>query len=243
MQMGRHPRGPHCSFRIAALLSRGGGEFPEQAVVFIIRAGGKEQLRREAAACGPAAEGECPQAVDGQSGAVGCQHRALVFSSGEVESLNGAVAKVADQQPMAERAKIGWRQCHSPGCVEPRTLFQQGHQAKIGVVDTCETESRTVVFIGAAGFPSCKRDDQVSPDILDVERHKILETVIMGREIHVLGANQVEVTVENLHSSGFEVGGVEKNSAFGLCERATFVDRLLGTIHLQGSIRRWFRLR
>ena len=92
-----------------------------------------------------------------------------MLSGEQIEAVDGAVAEVADQDPVREVAEVARRKCCAPGCVKPVPVFQAEQQPPSGIVHTGKTEPRTVVFIVAPRCPMSKRHDQVSTNVLNVE--------------------------------------------------------------------------
>src|SRR6266849_3804605 len=106
------------------LRRRGPHEHPEEAVLLVIGARGEEEGIRRPVVGGALAEAERPESVDGDRRPFGGVKRAAVlelavaFQAAEVEGVNAPVAKVADEQVVAERPEIGGCQRQPPGRVE-----------------------------------------------------------------------------------------------------------------------------
>src|SRR2546428_6160355 len=95
-------------------------ERAEQAVVLATGARGEEEGVRRPVGGAAAAEGDCPEAVDGDRRPVGGVERAAALElalPGElsgVEGVDAAVAVVADEQVAAEETEVGRREGEPP---------------------------------------------------------------------------------------------------------------------------------
>src|SRR5438876_557893 len=94
-----------------------GGDAAVEAMGFVGGAGGEEEgvqvLTEEAVA-----EGQAPEAVDGDDVAAGVGELAEESAGGGVKRVDGAVAEVADEEVAGEGAEVGGGHGHAPRGVE-----------------------------------------------------------------------------------------------------------------------------
>src|SRR5260370_18357557 len=95
-----------------------GGEGDGEAVVFSVDAGGEKQgVRRSGSRV--ISEGEGPQAVDFHKRIIGILQEADEFVGEAIECGNPAATEIADEDGIAELAKIARGPYGAPGSIEP----------------------------------------------------------------------------------------------------------------------------
>ena len=114
---------------------------PVQPVRLVIGPRGVEQ-RVVGLVVGVVAEGDPPQARRCERRAAGTAQRADIRAGRGVEAVDAAVAEVADEQCVAQRAVVGRRKCETPRRIEPAAGRDQvPHEGAVHVVDVDEAES------------------------------------------------------------------------------------------------------
>src|SRR5258705_13540213 len=141
----------------------------------------------------------------------------------QIVSGNFAAAELAYQQSAAIFAKTTRRQSKSPRCVQPASRSQVQYQIPIGIVFINKTESGTVHFIYFVHILLRVGNENLSANILYVERSKaawnfrILESSGRQRNRYIILIKEVNAAVE-------KIGDVEKLCAVVLPDGCAFVN-------------------
>src|SRR5258707_9491646 len=136
---------------------------------------------------------------------------------------NFAAAKLAHQEPAAIFAKTTRRQSKSPRCVQPASRSQVQYQVPIGIVFIYKTESGTVHFIYLVLILLRVGYENLSANILYVERSKaawnlrILESSGRKRNRYIILIKDINATIE-------KIGHEEKLCAVVLPDGCAFVN-------------------
>src|SRR5215218_5562402 len=98
-----------------------GDDLPERTRGFVVRSRREEELVVQPVVRRVAAEGDRPQAVDGDPLAGAVPELAVVVPLLAVPAIrvDPAVAEVADEEIVAEPAEVGWRPGEPPRRVQP----------------------------------------------------------------------------------------------------------------------------
>jgi hypothetical protein len=75
-----------------------------------------------------------------------------------------------------------------------------------------------------------KGHDQISADMLDVERRPVIIEARVAERVVIVGAQSVETGVEDLDPARLEVGRIKSRAAAYLGDRTSLVQRLAGAI-------------
>src|SRR5512147_1762677 len=139
---------------------------------------------------------------------------------------------------MVKGAEVAGRHGDSPRSIQEVSALQAAKQSSVSVEDSDRTESRTVLFVVAAGCLLGKRNYQVSADILDTERCEAvaINSLIVGAGIESAGSQQSEIAVENVNASGQEIRGVKEDSIRCLRQCASLVNGLTSALHLEYGV-------
>src|SRR5260370_30495572 len=100
-----------------------GRDGAEEAVDFIVDTGGEKRSVGWSGAS-VVAESERPQAVDGHERAIGILHEADELVGEAVERRDPSAAEIADENGVAELAKIARGPYDTPGSVEPVAVLE-----------------------------------------------------------------------------------------------------------------------
>src|ERR1700740_92404 len=95
-------------------------------------------------------------------------------SSGDIESIDPSVTKVAHQQSIREAAETRWSQGQPPGRVERKTARKPAQKTPIGVEYKDQPEARTTDIIFLRFVLLRIGDVQIAMDVLDAERREML---------------------------------------------------------------------
>src|SRR5260370_637048 len=100
-----------------------GSERAEEAVVFIVDAGGEKQgVRRSGSRV--ISESERPQAVDGHKRIIGILQEADEFVGEAIECGNPTPTEISDEDAVAELAQIAAGPHGAPGSAEPIAMLE-----------------------------------------------------------------------------------------------------------------------
>src|SRR6266851_3203069 len=136
---------------------------------------------------------------------------------------NFAAAKLAHQEPAAIFAKPTRRQSESPRCVQPASRSQVQYQVPIGIVFIDKAKSGTVDFIYLVHILLCVGYENLSANILHVERSKaawdlrIVES--SGRQ-----RNRYIILIKDINTAIEKIGHEEKLCAVVLPDGCAFVN-------------------
>src|SRR5260370_9176656 len=121
MRITRREDRPNLLFVAGAAVE--GIERGEEAVVFIVDAGGEKQgVRRSGSRV--ISESERPQAIDGHKRIIGILQEADEFVGEAVECGDPAATEIADEDGVAELAEIARGPHGAPGSVEPIAMLE-----------------------------------------------------------------------------------------------------------------------
>src|SRR4029077_6131293 len=145
----------------------------EQAVRLIAYTGG--EVQPVAGSSGMViAKAQRPQAVVLYRMTVGIAEQAIESAAGDVIDGDLAAPCVSYQQVIAEEAEISRRQCHPPGCIQPRTVLQSLQQLAFGRELVDESEAWEIEVVVLRGVLLGIGHIEVPVDILHVEGSKTL---------------------------------------------------------------------
>ena len=113
----------------------------------------------------------------------GIEERALEPSAESVKDIDCAIAKVTDENPMAEGSEVAGRQRDTPGSIQEHSVLQAQQQVLRQYEDADRAQARSMIFIFRAGIALGERDDDVAADILNSEGNEIRRE---GRDIKAL---------------------------------------------------------
>src|SRR6185312_637442 len=131
---------PNGSFVIPALFGGYGRNGSQYSICFIIRPSGEIQ-RVGLPGRRVVTKTERPQPVNGQRLAGGIFDRAFKFTCQQIECVDGSSSKVADQQAVAEYAKVGGGKYNSPGRVQEPSVLKSLYQASMWIENGNEAQS------------------------------------------------------------------------------------------------------
>src|ERR1700756_1478779 len=133
-----------------------------------------------------------------------------------VEVINSDLpaACIADQQVVAEEAKVCRGKCHTPGRIQPRTVLQPLQQLTFRREFVHESEAREIEVIVLRSILFGIGHIQIPVDLLHVERRKTLgdltikepgAPIVFGNKIH-----RIEFCVVNLDAPSTNIRNVEE---------------------------------
>src|SRR5262249_10510289 len=153
-----------------------------------------------------------------------------MLSGRAVESMNGSISKVSDQDSMREFAEVPGSHCNSPGCVEPRSVLQGKQQLARGTEHAHIPETRAMILIQTARAAMGKRDNQVVADILNIERSVGGWNSRNAERRSIVRFHPDETRVVDFHPTRLEIGRIEARTKAGCRDRASLVDRLAAVV-------------
>src|SRR5467141_3492040 len=202
----------------------------EEAVSFIVDAGGEEQsVSRSGSVFGGVAivsEGERPQAINGHERAIGILNEADELVREAVERGDPSAAEIADENGVAELAEIASRPHDAPGRVEPVAVLEVADVLALGREELDEAESSATHGIVTRGVLLGIGDEEGSADVLHVEGSESARNAL-GFEGVFIEAHALESGVVDFDFGGAEIRYVEKFVAVDFAGGCAFVD---GTI-------------
>src|SRR5271165_609290 len=153
---------------------------------------------------GAAARGESPEILDHDRLPVGPVHLAHEMIVLRVEGVDGAVAKIADQEVSGKVAKARGRDGETPGRIEraARRHSLQMSPIQVEFVDEAVTRSRDIVMLGGVLFR--KGDEQMSVEHLNVEWRKARRHVWIGEAVDLF-----EIGIEDVDGAAAEIRRVK----------------------------------
>jgi hypothetical protein len=198
----------------------------EEAVLFVVDTGGEEQsVGRSGTRI--VAEGERPQAIDGNERVVGIPHPADEFVGEAVEGGDPAAAEIADQNGVAEFTEIARGPNNSPGSVKPVAVLQVADVLAAGSEEFDEAEAIATDGVVPRGVLLGVSDEERAADILNVKRSEPARNAL-GFEGIFIEMHSLKVGVVNFHLGGTEIGDVEKFFAVYVGGRGAFIDGAIG---------------
>src|SRR6185312_312281 len=87
----------------------------------------------------------------------------------QIEGVNRSISKVANQQAVAEHAKVRRRQHHSPWCVQKPSVLKPLHQPSMRIENRNKAQPRSIHFVNAPSFLLGESNYKIPADVLDVE--------------------------------------------------------------------------
>ena len=223
---------------------------PVTAIGLVIGAGGKEQ-RVVWLILGIVAERDAPQARCGNRRAARITDRPDECTGRGVIAIDLAVAEVAYQQRVAERAEIGGSECQAPGRIERTGSDQLLDERAIGVVDVHVAEPRAVgIVVIVRSLLLRVRDVDLGRtagavvDRLDAKgckacRYRGVAECERGRRAGLLG----KMCVEHIHLAVMKIGGIQEHAAAVAGNRQSLIDRPAGVGIHRHCVRRIHRRR
>src|SRR5437762_12849396 len=148
---------------------RNGPDSSEQAITFVIDTGRKEEAigrTRQASV----AEGERPQAINGDGLALVVFQLSEKTTGSRSECADVTIAEISHQQSVAEFAKVGRRQGQTPGRVQRATGSETADEIAIGAKNVDKPDAGAGHVIMTLGILHGKSDKQLTADVTNAKR-------------------------------------------------------------------------
>src|SRR5260370_4877667 len=229
-----------------------GSERAEESVVSIVDAGGEKQgVGRSGSRV--ISEGEGPQAVDFHKRIIGILQEADEFVGEAIECGNPAATEIADEDGIAELAKIARGPYGAPGSVEPIAMLEVADVLAAWREQLDEAEAIAADGVVPRGVLLGIGDEERAADVLNVEGREtagdafrttivaLAITVAVGIEGIFADVHALEVRVVDLDLGGAEIGDVEEAVPVDLGGSHALVDRsvrgaFVGVVHFEDGI-------
>src|SRR4029077_5089748 len=140
-------------------------EIPEEAIVFVVDAGGEVECARYRIQRARG-EAEPPQTENRKWLGQVVQQPPFEVTGRAIVGIDAPVAEVADQDVAAEGAEGRRRQGHSPGRVEPAFPDEPLEQVPIGTEDVNESVARTRQVVVLIRLLLGEGDVQIATDVM-----------------------------------------------------------------------------
>src|SRR5258708_3192996 len=229
-----------------------GSERAEEAVVFIVDAGGEKQGVRGSGSR-VISESERQQDRDGQKRIIGILKEADEFVGEAVECGDPAATEIADEDGVAELAEIARGPHGAPGSVEPIAMLEVADVLAAWREQLDEAEAIAADGVVPRGVLLGIGDEERASNVLNVEGSETAGdafctmivaaaiTVAVGIEGIFAEVHALEVGVVDLDFGGAEIGDVEEAVPVDLGGSHAFVDRavrgaFVGVVHFEDGI-------
>ncbi len=97
------------------------------------------------------------------------QEGAFVTASERIKGLNGAIAEIADEQPVAERSKVTGSHRNAPRSIEVCSMPKAQKQVAEAIKNIDVSQPWSMRFVFGTGRAVGKGDDNVATHVLDPE--------------------------------------------------------------------------
>ena len=163
-----------CQYRVDVgyrhfVFLRNGPDPSEQAISFVIDTGGKEEVigrTRQASV----AEGERPQAINGDGLTLVVLQLSEKATRGRSECVDAPIAEVSHQQSVAESAKAGRRQGQTPGRVQSAAGSETADEIAICAKNVDKPDAGAGHVVMTLGILHGKGDKQLTADVANAKR-------------------------------------------------------------------------
>src|SRR5262245_6613299 len=217
-------------------------DLSKETVHFVVQARSEEELvtpAREAII----PERQSPETIDRDRITVLVRELALEGPRRKIESIDATIPEVADQQAVAELAKIVRCDHQAPRRVERAMRREASEQIALGIEDTHETMPRARLIVVLVRLLQRKGHEQVAVDGLDAEGSKTLvgERTISRQHRVGEGLDEIELTIEHLDRPETEVGRINEVAGTAAAKGEPFVNCALahhGAIYFEDGIGR-----
>ena len=148
---------------------RNSSDSSEQTITFVIDTGGEEEVigrTRQASV----AEGEGPQAINGDGLALVVFQLSEKTTRSRSECADTSIAEISHQQSVAESAKVGRRQGQTPGRVQGATGGETADEIAIGAKNVDKTDAGARHVIMTVRILHGKGDKQLTADVANAKR-------------------------------------------------------------------------
>lgn len=200
------------------------GDRPKEAIGFVVQPGGEEEGVGWTGVA-TVAKAQPPEAIIHDGVAVLVAQLAQEGAGGGVESVDAAIAKVADEQRVAELAEIGRRQRQSPGGVQRLFRCKALDEFPCGAEDIHKAVPWPGDIIMPVFILAGVGDVEVAANVGNAKGGVIGWQREVFKDIaFVWLGNQMEVGVVDINAVVVEVGGIEEVVPFDACQRQPFVD-------------------
>lgn len=129
-----------------------------------------------------------------------------------IEGIDVTIAKVANEQGVAEAAEIAGSERQAPGRVEFAMRGETAQQIPTGIKDVDKAPTGTGLVIMLGRVLKSIRDKEVSIYVLDAKGSITLarERTIAGQHVIGEGTDKLPTPVKHLHGPEAEIGRVNK---------------------------------
>src|SRR5438552_6921094 len=148
---------------------RNGPDSSEQAITFVIDTCREEEVigcPRQASV----AEGERPQAINGDGLALVVLQLSEKVTRGRSECADVTIAEISHQQSVAESAKVGRRQGQTPGRVQSATGSETADEIAICAKNVDKPDAGARHVIVTVRILHGKGDKQLAADVANAKR-------------------------------------------------------------------------
>src|ERR1700758_1667294 len=135
---------------VTALLAANGSNLAEQSITLVIGTGSEEQFRRRSIAGAAATEAESPESLNGEGRTIGIQQHAFEAAAHGVEDVNHPIAKIADQQAMAECAEVARRHGNAPGSIHEGAVLKAQKESSPSIEHPYVAKTGAVIFVSGS---------------------------------------------------------------------------------------------
>ena len=215
------------------------GQCAEEAIRFVVGAGGEEQSSGRAGGA-VVTEGQGPDAVNKDEGIVWLEDEADEFLGEAVEGGDPAATEITHENGVAELAEVARSPDDSPGRVEPVAVLEAALEFTGGAEDIDETEAVATDGIVASCILLSVSDEEAAADVLDIEGREANGDAIVIEgffaEIYPL-----EIGVVDFDAAGAEVGDVKEPFAIDFAGSHSLVDctvrrALIRVVYFQNGV-------
>src|SRR5215467_915585 len=202
----------------ASLLRCNRSQSAEEPVRFIVQPRREEERVQRPRICA-IAKLKRPKPVDHDDRIVRVFQKPFEFEGNRIEGRNLATAEIADDQGMAECPKIRRRLGDSPRRIKPAPMLQLREKSSTRTENLHEAEPGTINFIVFIGLLFCIHDENISGDVLDIERRETRPTLMIAvlvlitfvlAESPFQSARAMKISVIDFHFGGLEIGYVQE---------------------------------